>query len=157
MAYTAVSAFVLDQIFGYQTANNLRANIEATLAARFHKHLGGSRLMALARTAAAQDVPEWQDVEIDGTNLGGLTKQARVEVRAGAATAITPKVRNVTDATDAGVGVSATGTAADYSGTNQKQTIALTLAAGVKKYRLQATPANTTDDTFATGHIEIYI
>lgn len=157
MAYTAISAFVLDQIFGYQTANKLRLNIEAALAVRFHKHLGGSRTIALARTAAAQDAIDYLDVEIDGTNLTGLTKQARVEVRTLGATTVTPKVRNVTDSTDAGTGVACAGTAADYSGTNQKQTIALTIASGVKKYRLMATPSATTDDTFAIGGIEIYI
>lgn len=156
MAWTAISAFVLDQIFGYQTANYIRENAIALASARLKYELGGSRVLSLPQVASAQDAANYIDQEIDGTNLGGFTKQARVEVRAGAATGITPKVRNVTAGTDAGTGVSCTATNADYSGSNQKQTISLTLAAGVNKYRLMGTPANTTDPTFCIGHIEIF-
>jgi hypothetical protein len=157
VAWTAVSAFVLDQLFGYQTANFLRENLIAISSARLKYQLGGSREISLDRSAVAQDTKEWIDQEIDGTNLGGFTKQARVEVRTmDGAVGITPKVRNVTDGTDAGTGVSSTGIAADYSGSNQKQTITLTLAAGVKKYRLMATMAAATADGFVSGHIEIF-
>ena len=91
-----------------------------------------------------------------GTNLTGFTVQARVDVRAGAATGITPKIRNVTDGTDAGTGTACTATDADYSGTAQQQTITVTLAAGAKKYRLQGIPANTTDGTYCIGSLEIF-
>jgi len=52
--------------------------------------------------------------------------------------------------------VSCTATNADYSGTNQKQTIAVTLTTGTKKYRLQGTPGATTDDTFLIGDLEVF-
>jgi len=158
MAYTAISAFVLDQIFGYQTANKLRLNIEAILAARLHKGMGGSRQVSLPRVASAQDAIDWRDIEITATNiLTGFTVQARAEVRTlNAAVSITPRVQNVTDATTAGTGVSCTATNADYSGTNQKQTIAVTLTTGTKKYRLQGTPGATTDDTFLIGDLEVF-
>lgn len=155
MPWNVISAFVLDQVFGYQSANKIRENMIAVISARLTYHLGGSRQVSLPLIASAQDAIDYIDVEIDGTNSGGFTKQARVEVRTeNAATSITPKIRNVTDGTDAGTGVSSTATNTDYTGTNQKQTIALTLAAGVKKYRLQATPGAITHPTYCIGYIE---
>ena len=55
MAWTAVSAFVLDQLFGYQTANALRENVIALASARLKCDLGGSRQTSLQRLATAQD------------------------------------------------------------------------------------------------------
>jgi hypothetical protein len=52
--------------------------------------------------------------------------------------------------------VACTATAADYSGANQKQTITVTLASGIKKYRLQGTPSNTTNATFVIGYLEVF-
>lgn len=155
-AWTIIAAKILDQVWGYPSANQYRENMIALASRKAIHHLGGSRSVSLPLVASDQNAESWVDIEIDGTNLGGFTKQLRVECRAGAATAVTPKLRNMTDSTDAGVGASATGTAADYSGTNQKQTITVTLASGVKKYRLQGTPANTTDPTFVIGHLEIF-
>jgi len=120
--------------------------------------MGGSRQVSLPRVASAQDAIDWRDIEITATNiLTGFTVQARAEVRTlNAAVSITPRVQNVTDATTAGTGVSCTATNADYSGTNQKQTIAVTLTTGTKKYRLQGTPGATTDDTFLIGDLEVF-
>lgn len=124
---------------------------------RFVYPLGGSRNTSLGLVASAQNAPDWLDVEIDGTSLSGLTATLRVEVRTLAAgTSVTPRIYNVTDAAAAGTGVACTATAADYSGTNQIQTIAVTLASGVKKYRLQGTPSNTTNPTFCIGYLELY-
>lgn len=157
MSWNVISAFVLDQVFGYQSANRFRDNLIALSSARLTYDLGGSRLTSLPLVASAQDAIDWRDIELDGTNLGGFTKRARVECRTmNAATSVTPKVRNVTDASDAGAGVACTATAADYSGANQKQTITLTLATGEKKYRLQGTPGNTTNPTFVIGYIEVF-
>jgi len=158
MAWTAISAYVLDQVFGYQTANYLRANAIALASRPGHYTLGGSRITALPQTASAQDAVEWRDVEIDGTNLSGFTARLRVECRViNAATSVTPKLRNVTDSTDAtSTGVACSATNSDYSGTNQKQTLTATIASGVKKYRLMGTPSNTTHPTFVIGDLEIY-
>lgn len=153
--WNVVSTFVLDQVFGYQTANKMRENSLAIISARLTYHLGGSRSLGIPRAAVATNVPDWIDIEIDGTNGAGLTNQLRVEVRSGdGVVSVTPKLRNVTDASDAGTGVAATGNATDYSGSNQKQTISVTLASGVKKYRLMGTPSANTQDTFAVGYLE---
>ena len=157
MAWTPISAYILDQVFGYQTANLLRANAIALASRTALYGLGGSRITALPQVASAQDAVDWRDVEIDSTNLAGFTARLRVECRVmNAATSVTPKLRNVTDSTDAGTGAACSATNSDYSGTNQKQIVAVTLAAGVKKYRLMGTPNNTTHPTFVIGDAELY-
>jgi hypothetical protein len=157
MPWNVIAAKVQDDPFGYQSANLLRENLIALASARRTYHLGGSRQTNVPQVASAQDAIDWVDIELDGTNLAGLTKQLRVEVRtANAATSVTPKLRNVTDSTDAGVGVACSATGADYLGANQKQTITVTLASGVKKYRLQLTPSNTTHPCYGIGYVEIF-
>lgn len=158
MAYTTgIVDYILDQVWGYQGANKIKNNIIALASRRACHFLGGSRNTSVPLVASAQDAVDWVDIEIDGTNLTGLTLALRVEVRtANAGTSVIPKLRNVTDSTDAGTGVASTATNADYSGTNQKQTITVTLAAGVKKYRLQLTPQNTTNPVFGIGYLEVY-
>jgi hypothetical protein len=155
--WSVVADFILDQRFGFQDANKIKNNIIAVASGRLQHYLGGDRLRAVPNVASAQDAINYIDVELDGTQLAGLTVQARVEVRtANAGTTVTPKIRNVTDASDAGTGVACSATNTDYTGTNQKQTITLTVASGIKKYRLQLTPSNTTNDVFGTGYIEIF-
>jgi hypothetical protein len=157
MGWTAIGAYILDQVWGYQGANKHRENMIALASRKAIYDLGGSRITALPQVASAQDAVEYRDIELDGTNLGGFTVRLRVECRTiNAATSVTPKLRNVTDSTDAGTGVACSATNADYSGTNQKQTITVTLAAGVKKYRLMGTPSNTTHPTFIIGDLEIF-
>jgi hypothetical protein len=158
MAWNVIAAYVLDQVFGYQGANKLRENIVTLGSRRAVFPLGGSRSVSLPLVGSVQDAESWIDVEIDGTNLGGFTVQARIECRTlNAGTTITPKIRNMTDSTDAGTGVACSATAADYSGANQKQTITVTLASGVKKYRLQGTPSNATYATFVIGYLEAFV
>ena len=155
MAWTAIANFILDQVYGYQDVNEAKNNIIALASARIQRDLGGSRITGVPRVASAQDAQEYIDVEIDGTLLAGLTVRARVEVRtANAGTGVTPKIRNITDSTDAVTGVSSTSTT--WGGTNSYQTLTFTPASGIKKYRLQLTPANATNDVFGVGHIEIF-
>lgn len=158
MAWNVIAAYVLDQVFGYQGANKIRDNLIALGSMRRTYDLHGSRTVSLPLVGSTQDAYDWTDVEIDGTNLGGFTAQLRVECRTLAAgTSITPKLRNVTDSTDAGTGAACTATNADYSGANQKQTVAVTIASGVKKYRLQGTPSNATNATFVIGYLELFV
>lgn len=157
MGWNAISAYVVNFVFGYQSANRHRENHIALASRRAIYPLGGSRQTTVALVASAQDAVDYIDIELDGTNLAGFTVQARVEVRTLAAgTSVTPKIRNLTDSTDAGTGVACTATAADYSGSNQKQTFTVTLAAGVKKYRLMLTPSNATNGVLGIGYIEAF-
>ncbi len=152
MPYTAISDFVLDQLLGYQTMTSLKKNIEAGVSRGMQAHELGGTLTRGVRSASYVNAPDSIDRYVDGTNLGGFTKQALVDVfTENAATSVTSKVRNVTDSTDAGV-QSAPSTATSPT----TQTIVLTLAAGLKRYRLMLTGSNATYDVFAKGYIEIY-
>jgi hypothetical protein len=116
--------------------------------------LGGSRQIALPQVAAPQDAIDYLDLELDG-GVNGRAGNLRVECRTtDASTSITPKLRNVTDGTDAGVGVACSATT--YAGTNGIQIVAVVLAAGVKKYRLQGTPGDVNHPTFAIGYLETW-
>lgn len=174
MSWNVISAFVLDQVFGYQTANKIRENLITNIAARRGRFLGGTRELpnqavfdpAIMKIRSKYpglgpfDAENWVDVEIDATELTGLTVQARVEVRTNdPGVSITPKIVNATDSSDIVVGAACTEGAVDYSGTNQKQTLAMTglLTAGIKKYRLQYTlGALAAVDTWCIGEIEIF-
>ena len=78
MAYEAISDFVLDQVLGYQTANFIKNNIVATLSSRLERSFGGSRQNSV-NFNGTYDVIEHRDIEIDSTNLTGLSVRARVE------------------------------------------------------------------------------
>lgn len=171
MSWTAITAYILDQVFGYQDANEIRANLIVLASRRSGRSLGGSRtlpndpavdlLTGKWRSKSAglgpTDVVDYMDVEIDGTNQTGITYQARVQVRTDRANvSITPRVYNVTDSTVAGTGTACSASAGDFSGTNQKQTIALTIASGVKTYRLQFSLNNVSGSTWAIGEIESF-
>lgn len=151
MAYTAISDFVLNQLYGYQSATRVKNNIEAILASRLRANLGGSRDNSVIGTPTI-DVPEYRDVELDVTKMGGLSVRARVEIKtSNAGTSVTPKIRNVTDGSDKVVG------AASTSLVFVEQLLDMTpLVAGAKKYRLQLNTNNATNDVFGLGVIEIY-
>ena len=170
MSWNVVAAKVLDDPFGYQSVNAFRDNLIALVSRRAGRTLGGSRhfpndlcislrgdIKSKSPGVGPSDVFGYVDVEIDGTNQTGITYQARVHVRvSNALLSITPKIRNMTDSADAGTGAACSATAVDYSGTNQKQTIALTIASGVKVYRLQYTLSNVSYDSWMTGEIESF-
>lgn len=156
MAYTKVTTdYVLDNPWGYQSANRDKDNIRALLGWRPEKQLGGSRHVGLQAPsgggAVAYDAYEFRDVVIDGSAISGdLVFQARVEVKtANAAMAVTPTIRNVTLGADAIVGSSSASTSF------VEQTLVLTPAAGVNRYRLQLTPATDAYECFGFGVIEV--
>lgn len=143
--------------FGAQSAEKIRQSFDALVGRRAVYPLGGSRNVALQHNAVIEAY-DYLDIEIDGTDLQNFTAQARVEVRVeNAGLSVTPSIRNVTDSADVGTGLACVATAADYSGTNQKQTITVTLASGVKKYRLRFTPTNNTYYFVGIGYIEVFL
>lgn len=168
MQWNVITAFILDQLFGYQTANKLRENHLVIVSGRLGRFLGGSRELpnnvcfppgqqprSKNPGVGPFDALNYVDVEIDGTNQGGLTIQARVEVRTDrSGCTITPKVRNITTGADAGVGLACAASDPAYGGTNQRQTIALTIVTGINKYRLQYTLSTPNGTTWCTGEIE---
>lgn len=169
VTWNVITTYVLDQLFGYQSANKFRENLIVLASAREGRSLGGSREVPnnpvhtpITGTLASKnpgvgpfDAYNFVDIEIDGTNQVGMTFQARVEVRVGMqGQSITPKIRNITAGTDAGVGAACTAGDPAYAGANQRQTIALTILTGVNKYRLQYTLGRPSGNTWAAGEIE---
>jgi hypothetical protein len=117
--------------------------------------LGGSRNQALQHNAVI-DAYDYLDIEIDSDDVDGKTVQARVEVRVGnSGISVTPQIYNVTDASVEVTGSACSATNADYSGTDQKQTLTITPASGVKKYRLRLTPSANTHPVWGIGLIEV--
>lgn len=153
--WTVVADYVLDQKFGYQSATAIKNNVIALASARLGRAFGGSRQISVPLVAAAQDAIDYIDVEIDGTQLAGLTVRARVEVRtSNAGTSVTPRIQNVTDATTAVTGAACSATT--FGGANGTQTLTFTPATGIKKYRLQLTPNNATNPVFGIGELETF-
>jgi hypothetical protein len=120
--------------------------------------LGGSRTVSLPMAAGVQSAIDWLDVELPGTDdvPAGVVFRARVECRTeDAGTSVTPKIRNITDGTDAALGAACTATDADYSGADQVQTLTINRAATAKTYRLQATVENGDVPTYLIGYLEV--
>lgn len=76
---------------------------------------------------------------------GGIWRARVFAVCEDAAVTITPKVRNVTDGTDAVTGSACSGTAAAWTGTNQIQTLTFTPTAA-KAYEVWATKSADTKE-----------
>jgi hypothetical protein len=124
-------------------------NVDLLLLGVFARNVngGGSETVGLDVGVGTGFVRAIEQIEIEIDNTGNqvsaaanLVCQVRVCVRvANAAISVTPRVYNVTDASvpTGGTGVACSATAADFSGTNQQQTISFTLAAGKKKYIVQ--------------------
>lgn len=127
---------------------------------RMHTPLGGSRNDGLLDATKFSldgfyNAWNWQDIELNSDDYAGWTVRARVECRTSdVGTSVIPRIRNITDNVNAGVGAACVADDVEYGGLEQKQTIALTLGAGVKKYRLQAVPGNANTDVFVIGHLE---
>lgn len=157
MSYTIGLSFAIDDGAFAQDVDEITDNIVAIARAALEKDLGGSKNIGSELLATVQDAPEWRDVWIDGTQIAGFTVEAEIFCRTSvAATTITPKVRNITAASDAGVGVACSVVDTDYEGANQQQTITLTIATGLNRYRLQLTNDDANNPTFADAKIRIF-
>lgn len=167
--WNVITAFVLDQLFGYQSANKLRENPLAIVSAGLGRYMGGSRdipnnpginlfggpLKSKQNGVGPYDVYDYVDIEIDGTNQTGITFRARVECRTDrAGCTITPKIRNITTSTDMVTGAACAAGAVDFSGTNQKQTLTFTPTTGANKYRLMFTLSSPSGSTWMIGELE---
>lgn len=117
---------------------------ESDKAAVFHSvPLGGSRSQAVSGTGY-QDAADYLDFRVPDAASAGATYKVYVDLLCeNAATSITPKIRNITDSSDAVVGSASTST------TWAEQTLTFTPVAG-KKYRLMFVKS---DDVYAAWGI----
>ncbi len=131
-----------------------------------NQYWGGDDNIGILAAIATDVLGQGDGFEIDNTGnqlsgSSGVVVQVRIRLRVeNAAISVTPRIYNVTDAavaTTSGAAACAA-TATDFSGTNQQQTLALTLASGKKKYKVQITPSAATYQAWASGVMsDIYI
>ncbi len=151
MSYTPITPFIVDQAAFSADVNEWLKNIEATLALRIGVgYLGGSRSQPL-KVASFTVVPEYIDVELDGTEVAGITVRARVEVRTtNASTSVQPRIVEV-DAAGAFVGVLVTGAAYNADTNWDRQTLVFTPLTGVHFYRLEIVGGDALNNIFGIG------
>jgi len=157
--------YIASDEWGYETANKVRNNMDLLASGQLvrNQYVGGSHHIGIVQDTVC-DVINAVDFAIDNTSTqwsgtSGITVQIKVRLRATGSTTVTPRIYNVTTAAAATIsGASAaSGTATDYSGTGQQQTLVLTLASGLNEYRLQITPSNDDDPVYAIGWLEMYV
>jgi hypothetical protein len=153
--WTGFSDFVLDQVFGYQSAVKLKQNTEVLAAQKLRTDLGGHRENGVQSSSGAADLDpyNYRDATIDATDAGGLSARARLEVRCeNATTTVTPKIWNMS-------GTPAVHVAGSLSSSTSwvEQLLTMTpLASAEKKYRLRLTVPNTTYPVYGLGVVEQY-
>jgi hypothetical protein len=147
-------------------ANELRGDFDLLVSGDTgrNRFLGGADAVGI-RGSAVVDLIDAVPFTVDNASTqwsgsSGITVQVVVYLRvADASVSVTPRVYNLTSAAVA----TTTGSAAcsatnrDWSGTNQKQTLVLTLASGVNTYVVQATPSAATYPVFAKAWLHLYI
>lgn len=118
--------------------------------------LGGSRQVSALLSASLQNIIEWKDKPIYWQLLdSGLFVRAQVEVRANGTTTVTPSIYNVTDAVTEITGAACSATNIDYSGANQKQTLAISTQTVKKVYRMRVQASDAVKGVFGNGYLEI--
>jgi hypothetical protein len=120
--------------------------VVAVASGAFSAFLGGSRLVDVKHSTWA-DAPEYVDLVLDSSKLGASVV-ASVQVKtSNVATSVQPRIYNVTDASVAGTGSVTTATSWET------QSITITLGSGVKTYRLQLLPGNSSYGVFGIGTV----
>lgn len=149
----------LGRKLGYQGVNQILQQIRSLAASR-PLYWGGYREFGVQPITGALtvNIPNWLDFELDGDLLAGFTVRARVEVRTDdAGTSVTPLIVRADTLATIVTGSACTATALDYSGANQKQTLAITLVGGSSiPYRVQLTGGNGNAKIYGIAHLEIF-
>lgn len=149
--WNAIDDFVLDQLFGFQTATKLKNNILALASSRITHELGGATSLGI-RSATFVAVPEYRHAKINGAQLDGLTVAARVFYRTDdTGTTVDWQVVDL----DAASAVVAAGTVYSADTLWQEEAQTLTLNGGDHRYQLQVKGSNANADVQAYGRIEI--
>lgn len=176
----SAGVYTTDDPFNLTQANRLRDGLDKLALAALQRNIwaGGTREAPIA-VSADGDVDLLDPVPLVIDNTGGqwssfsdangavLVAQFRFEVRVSdAAITVTPKLRYgatfttiTTVATISGAAACAA-TASDYSGTNQYQTVTVTLPSGVKLWKPQLTVAGTGGDPYSVwgrAFFDLYI
>lgn len=143
------SAYQSGDKWGYQTAENVRQALDMALYYAGHLDLGGDERGILSASYVAVNGARTYD--LNGDNDGGLTLEAVVfYLTANAATTVNVRVRNTTDASDAG-----TIAAPSSATTVTREVVTLTMASGIKTYQLQVTGSDALNPVYAWGYLRL--
>ncbi len=145
----AGSAYQSGDRWGYQTAEKVRNDLDICAYLAGHIDLGGDERGILS--ASYVPVNGYRSYDLNGDTLGGMTLEAVVfYYTASASTTVNVRVRNTTDSSDAGAIA-----AASAATTVTREVVTLTLASGVKTYRLEVTGSDALNGVMAWGYLRI--
>lgn len=145
----AGSAYQTGDKWGYQVAEKVRQALDMALYYAGHLDLGGDERGILSSSFVAVNGARTYD--LDGDNDGGLTLEAVVfYYTANASTTVNVRVRNTTDSSNAG-----TIAAASAATTVTREVVTLTMAAGIKTYRLEVTGSDAVNPVYGWGYLRI--
>ncbi len=153
--YTALSgggaggAFQAGDRFGYQSVEKIRNDLDIAAYIAGHLDLGGDENGILS--AAYVAVNGSRSFDLNGDSLGGMTLEAVVfYYTANASTTVNVRVRNTTDSTNAGaISVASAAT------TVTREVVTLTLASGIKTYRLEFTGSDALNAVYCWGYMRL--
>lgn len=136
--------------WGYQTAEKARQGLDVANYVGDHASLGGHASVGYVTGAATWEaVDETATFTLNGDNLGGLALEAVVFYKTeDTSQDVQVRIRNVSDSTNAAL--SATSNSLSFV----QETLTLTLASGVKTYRLEVL-GGATYAVFAGGYIRL--
>lgn len=146
-------AIVSGDPFGYQSAEKVRQSLHADAFAMFP--LGGSRSVGIGPGGSPPvyvDAIDYLDFVVTDAKYAGFTWVAVVECLSGdpsspVVTTITPKIRNVTDGSDAVIGA-----ACDANEDFETQELTFTPTVG-KKYRLMGVKSDDDNPAYLIGYV----
>ncbi len=142
--------FIAGSKFGYQTAEKWRQAHDIAMYAGFNGDLGGDGIAGTTSTSFI-DVNSRRVYTLNGDNFGGLTLEAVVTYRSGAAgTTVIAQVWNDTDSTAAATSATSTSTSLT------DETLTLTMASGNKNYKLRyMSGGGSNDPVYAYGYLRL--
>jgi hypothetical protein len=145
----AGGAYQAGDRWGVNTAEDVRQALDMAMYLP-HLNLGGLDVGVITGAATWAPVPGYQEMTLNGDSLGGLTIDLVVwSYTSNASTAVQLRLRNVTDSSNAATSTSITSTSAT------KETVSsVTLASGVKVYRLEIL-GGATHHVYGWGHLRL--
>lgn len=146
---TTIAAYVNNSPFGYQDAERARQDIDICAYLAGHLDLGGDERPILS--ASYTPVNGHRSFDLNGDSLGGMTLEAVLFFyTANAATTVNARVRNTTDGSNAGA-IAAASAATSVT----REVVTLTLASGVKTYRLEVTGSDASNPVYCWGYLRL--
>lgn len=147
----AGGAYQVADKFGYQTAEEIRNDIDICAYLGAGYPLGGDeRPMTVATPATYQAANAAITWDLNGDTLGGMTLEVVFfSYTSDGATSVTPRLRNTTDGSTAAQGAAVTATSVS------REIVTVTMASGIKTYRLEWTASNTTNPVYVWGAFRI--